>query len=269
MGAYFSTSYSTNGKIVNVYKNTVPSTMTSTRSVQTYYDEHGYPYYKTTYITNGNDDKGRYFWDSVSDINQFKLRGSSFSFNSKTGIKYVPTWRETINGSINSMIKFRGYSIYTVNTNKGYTLSKRVTTLHFLKNGANYAKSTIVEIPYYKYFYGRYIPTTWKQSMQTVYANGDLRNSIINTIFIRNSYGISTGLKINGISTGKENVNNKWVTYKGNIIISSRKGNSDGNYREYKTSTSSKLIKRLPLESIFNDLVIQQRNSYNIVVVRN
>lgn len=260
--AYYSLSFSSSGKTINMNKKSVNPSFVIYNHTQTYYDKNGYTTGKTITTTKtGTDGKNRtYYRKNVNASTNFKLKSADFLFSSSFKQINTGTSTEKITGSLNSVYTFSGNSTFTMNyLYYKNVLVKRITSLKIYKDGVYYAKCTITETPTYSY---KFYPSKWKQTMQTVYANGNTRNSTINTIFTRNSGGTLQGFTTAGSSQGKEKINSKWVTYTGKITIYSKNqvtGYQYGNYVETKTSSSSTLTKYVPLESIFYDEQLQLR----------
>lgn len=260
--AFYSTSYSANGKIVKVNKVNVKPDYNGGYSVSNIYAPSGDIIGTiTTSKRWGTDTKGRKYSysyvDNVLSSSKFNLASGSFSW--KSSIQRSNDYKsiEKISGKLNSKTSFSGNSIYTLNNGK---LIKRVTKLSFKQSGKKVATSTITTTPTYT-SYGYYSKIT--DIMQTHFTNGDTRYSKIIRVYTRDYYGNIASIKITGISSGHEKIGKKRVSYTGKIFIGSTWIQGDGwifgNYKETKKSSSKKLLKKIPYESLLFDEMIQRR----------
>lgn len=258
--AIYTTTYSSNGKIINVVKPTLKSDLDATFHV-TEVPINNIIYRSMKAEIKGKDYTGRtiYQYGTVTVSHGFLVPSKLIVSNG--GFKWVSSiqrsgssaFTEKITGNMNPTSTFTGNSFNTLNTN-GY-VKKRVTTLKFLHSGVKTASCSIISVPVYQTGTGSILK--WTETMKTLFTNGNIRSSIITTNYKRNSYGMIQGMTTSGISYGLEKVNGKKVTYHGKISIPTRFTSSNGyhlgSYREVKTSSSSTLNKIRPYEAMLYD----------------
>ena len=161
--------------------------------------------------------------------------------------------------AVNSGIKFSGTTVASIYYLKGQELLKNSTGyIHFWQNTKLFAKIKVVDLPQYKLYNKQYQMIKVTETTNTLYANSNTRYSVISSLYTRNSKGTLIGQKTSGTSNGTEKINNKKVKYTGKIYITTKSDPKDlynekyifGDYIEYKTSSSSQLLKTYPLEVI-------------------
>lgn len=260
VSAIYTTTYSSNGKIVTVAKPTMKDKLSASFHVTNNYNPFGY-------IIN-SDMNGKIWGTDYSgrSVYQYGTVSGSYLVPSKLiisngGFKWFSTiqwsgstaFSEKITGSMNPTNSFYGSSIYSLNSDGD--VKKRSTTLQFMHSGAKSASCTITSIPIYQTGTGSILKFT--TTMKTLFTNGNSRISVITTNYKRSSSGLLLGMTTTGISYGQEKVNGKRVTYTGRISIptkfDSENGYHLGSYREVKTSSSSTLNKIKPYESVLYD----------------
>lgn len=233
----YTPNYSSNGKIVDVYKNNVAPN-----------------------VGKNMDDQGRY----ISDNGVISCSGYYWS---QSGSK--------IKGKYHSLT-FSGYlKSSEAKFSSGIHVNTTVVNLNFFSNGKYYAKcnfsiiknlegmrSNFPTITPWGITYGTvYKPVKITEKMYTKYANGNSRTSTIVNYLKRNDDNTLLGYKISGKSVGYEKINSRVVKYNGFILIKPRfntvTGWCYGTYHEVMYSTSSQLIKIIPFESIFFDMYLQ------------
>ncbi|HTX61531.1 MAG TPA: hypothetical protein VMC48_04425 [Methanobacterium sp.] len=268
-----SSSISSNGKVISVKYNYGTSTLKDTFSVTYKYGTYGYGYYGVA-KTTGKDIKGNNVKQTVvyynEDNNYFTFKDLKYSNVSKsnsdgswstTYTKVVSTYQmtETTKAKTFNGLTYSATTDYDLYYENGQRLiESALTNLKFYKNGAFYATITSSYTPTYKKIANFIYTIKDKFYSKTTYANGDTRKSTIYTYSTRESKGILTGQSTSGTSSGTEEVNGVSVSYTGKITITTKKDPKDtwheyfvnGDYYEIKTSTSSTLVKRLPLEAL-------------------
>jgi hypothetical protein len=269
-----SSSISADGKNISVKYNYITSTLKDQVSITKKTGSYGYGYYGTVH-TSGKDIKGNninrttvYFnkYHNYFTFNDFKTGtlkesnadGSWTNSNIKVTSTYLMT--STSTGRTFNGLTFSGTENYTLYyASNGQKLIKNsVMTTKFYKNGVYYATVTSKEIPTYKYIGNSYLTIKETATINTLYANNNTRKSIISQLCTRNSAGTLIGMKTSGTSSGTEKVNGKTVTYTGKITIPTKYDPKDtwdekyttGNYYETRTSTSTNLVRILPLEAV-------------------
>jgi hypothetical protein len=132
--------------------------------------------------------------------------------------------------------------------------SKAMGVMKLWYKGLYMGRTVYTAYPTYKKFGSKYYLVKVSERYITYFNNGDTRNVLMSQIYNRKSDGTLIGRKSTGTSTGRENVNGKYVRYNGVINIKYRYDRKDvwndrftvSTYSEKKTSSSSKLVKRLP-----------------------
>lgn len=260
VSAIYTTTHSSNGKIVTVAKPTMKDALGANFHVVKKYDPYGNIIYsEMTGKIWGKDYTGRtiYQCGTVSDgyLVPSKLIISNGGFKWVSTINWAGSsaFTEKITGNMNPTSTFSGNSFYSLNTDGD--LKKRITVLQFMHSGVKTASCTITSIPTYQTGTGSVLKLT--QTMKTMFTGGDLRISIITTNYKRSSSGFLQGMTTTGISYGQEKVNGRKDVYTGKISIPTRfdseNGYHLGSYREVKTSSSTTLNKVKPYEAVFYD----------------
>ena len=252
--AFYSASYSTNGKIVKVNQKNVNPVFDSIIHVSNYYNPINNLYINFEERKDwGTDSKGRKYTKSYDfnypyDYSILNIASGSFSWKSKIIKVNNDKSTEKISGKLNSKTSFTGNSVYTFGG-----LMNRVTKLTFKQSGKRVATSTITSIKTYDKS-GTWMKMT--NTMHTSFTNGDWRNSKLTTIYYYKDYVGCIGMKTSGTSSGREKVGTKKARYTGVISITTRhhttktySGYSFGNYKETKKSSSKKLQKKIPYEA--------------------
>lgn len=262
--AYYSTSYSVTGKVLQVKKANVLPDYYGGYHVTNTYDPFGNIIGTTTTAKQwGTDNKGRnVFFTSVNGAlrsSRFRVGKGDFLWSSSIKRSTATKSIETIIGNFNYKTSFSGYSVYTVNNGK---TSKRVTTLNFKQSGKKIATFTDTTIPKYN-SEGKLSLVT--DTMITSFTNGDWRYSKIFKVYNRDLYyGTINSLDVSGTSREYQWIGSKRAYYTGKISIASGWVQDDGwdlgNYKEVKSSSSSTLLKRLPYEALLYDDTIQRRD---------
>lgn len=275
-GAASATSYSisVNGKNISVMHNYANSTLKDQVSVTKRTGSYGYGYYGTVH-TSGKDIKGNninrtmvYFnkYHNYFTFNDFKAgtlkESNADSSWTTSNIKVISNYlmTATSTGRTFNGLTFSGTENYTLYyaSNGQKLIKNEVATTKFYKNSVYYATVTSRGIPTYKYIGNSYLIINETVTFNTRYANNDTRKSIISQLYTRNSVGTLIGMKTSGTSSGTEKVNGKIVTYTGKITIATKYDPRDtwdekyvtGNYYETRTSTSTNLVRMLPLEAL-------------------
>lgn len=256
--------FSSDGKKITITPNNVPSTLTTSKSSAVKSGSYGYGQYITLKET-GKDSKGinTYCTENVYDN---ILESVVYKFSSVNGItatnesavlsnnKYVTK----MNGKIGN-ITFSGTGVMPIFNVNGYKLENNgIKTIHYYVNGKLIATSHITTVFKYQYINGDYQTVKMTDTTNTLYTNGNTRNSVIAQLYSRNSKGIETGMVTTGTSKGTEKINNKTVSYTGKITISTRHDPKDypdegyvtGTYKEVRTSSSPVLNKDMPLDYV-------------------
>ncbi len=268
-----SSSISSNGKVISVKSNYVSSTLKDQVTVTKYNGAYGYGYYGVV-KTTGHNIKGTninrvavylnkyhnyFYYNDLKWINT-KTSNSDGSW-SNTYDKITSTYKmtETTKGRTFNGLTYSGSANYVLYYTNGQRLVKNATMVAlFYQNGVKYAKFSSTLVPTYKFINHYYLDVKDTVTSNTLYSNLDTRKSIITTTYSRSSSGLLTRQKTTGISIGKEKINGKTVSYTGKISTTTVYDPKDtwherfisGNYYEIKTSASSRLVKRLPIESL-------------------
>jgi hypothetical protein len=262
VSATTTTTFSSDGKYINITHSYVPSTLKTTQSTKTETGIYGYGKYSIITIS-GKDNKGRnvnstliYYNNVCKSMNQ-KRSSSDGTFYNENAIFGSKSMSLKVYGRMNSTMTYSVNSTCNIYYVDGQALGKPNPTItNYYQNGKFYAQSKDLEVLSYKSFNGIYQLVSDTDTTNTVYANGNKRTSVIKTDNIINSYGTQTGMKISGTSYGTEKINNKTVTYTGKISISTKYDPKDfnqynmGDYKEVLTSSSPTLLKIVPFESI-------------------
>lgn len=268
-----SSNISLDGKNISVTYKYVNSTLKDSYSVTQKNGTYGYGYYLTI-KTTGHDIKGTnnnrtaiYFnkYSNQFTGNDFKSgivkKNNSDGSWSIDNIKVVSNslMTETMTGRTFTGLTYSGNANYTLYFANGERLTKNITMrAKFYKNGIYYATITSIIIPTYQLIAGSYQVIKQNMTSKTTYANNDTRKSIIITTYKRDSTGKLIGMGTSGTSSGTETINGKTVTYTGKITVQTKYDPKDtwnenyttGNYTEIRTSTSSTLVRRTPIEAL-------------------
>lgn len=264
-GAVSATSvhFSSDGKNISVTHKYVNSTLKTYVTAKKGYGDYGYGLY-TTVTTSGKDNIGRNsiqtlysfngkpkqmikkLWDSDSSVS-----GVTNFYNTRVIMSY--SGKDSYTGAT---FKATGVGLYRTIAGQKY-LGNLTVNMVYSVNGKIFAKSTAFTTYQYKAFNGvcNYVKTI--STIDSTYAVGLKKKSVINSYYTRNSAGTLTGLKIAGTSRGTEKINNKLVSFTGKITISTRRDAKDifsegftmGDYKEVLTSSSPTLLKIYPIEA--------------------
>lgn len=260
VSAIYTTTYSSNGKIVSVIKPTMKEALAAMFHVTKSYDPYGNVISSEMQgKISGKDYTGRTIYQ-YGTVNEGYLVPSKLTI-SNGGFKWVSTikwagrsaFTEKITGNMNPASTFSGNSFYYLNSEGD--VKKRITALKFMHSGVKTASCTITSVPIYQTRTGSLLK--WTQTMKTMFNGGNLRVSIITTNYKRSSSGFLQGMTTTGISYGQDKVNGKRVVYTGKISISTRfdskNGYHLGSYTEVKKSSSHTLNQVKPYEAVFYD----------------
>ncbi len=264
VSAATTTSYSSDGKIVNITSNYGKSTLQTHVTTAKKTGVYGYGTYSTVTFS-GKDIKGRTslrtitYFNDIYKTSVYNLTDhNGFQYNSKaTAGKYKIFGKVT--GRLNNGLYFSGNTTASISYLNGKKLVSGATgIIRFWQNGNFFSKVSFVDTPKYQLYNGEYQLVKVTETTNTTYANGNKRYSIISSYYTRNSNGVLTGQKTSGTSVGTETILNKTVHYTGKIYISTKYDPKDlfnekytfGDYLEIKTSSSTRVLKTYPYEAI-------------------
>lgn len=264
VSAATTTNFSQSGKIVSVTSTYGHSTLQTHQSSVKKKGAYGYGIYTTVTFT-GKDIKGRTSFRVITYFNN-NYKTSTYHLTDHKGFEYSSKATSgksqifgTVSGRLNTGMIFSGTtqaSYFYLNGNK--LIKSSTGVMKFWQSGKLFAKINVLDTPIYKYYSGNYQMSKVTETTKTSYTNGDSRYSVITSLYNRSALGVLKSQKVTGKSYGKEKINNKMVTYTGNIYIGTVYDPRDtfnekivfGNYKEYKTSKSPILRKYYPLEVI-------------------
>lgn len=276
--AWWSNTWSADGKYLklNFNYNKDAGPVSSVTDITYKRDDHGNLLGRIyTYVLNIDDEMGRTV-NTTNQINygiQSKILSTSFTGNYKHTNRYLyqeilkktyyydtnGIWEgfsafNNIYGRLPGGISFKGSASYSTSIRNGVaSMPMKKETLKFYKYGSLNAisKFTVSRL----YNSNNYLTRSSLNTM-TYFANGAYRNSIIKTIYNRDSSGNCLKTTITGIATGYDVVNHKKVSYKSIMFMPTHsKTDCMYYYKEVRSSSSKTLNKNIPYEAVmYKDL---------------
>ena len=253
--------FSSDGKILTITTNNVPSTLQTSATQNMKNGKYGYGLYVTLKV-KGKDVQGynkditAVAYDNIVKSMTIYESYGDYYYNANETIGTNSAVMK-IAGNDGPSMKIVGSGTFQVSYVHGQQiLNNAIKTLKYYLNGKLVATVNSTTKMSYKSFHGTYqvVKSVITSKTFGTYYN---RTSVITEINYRNANGVKTGMNVAGISHGTEQINNKTITYTGKInmgIIHDPKdvidgGYTTGSYREVFNSSSAQLAKIVPLDA--------------------